>query len=226
MRAHRLCAPWLIAVGLTGCPDPTTDTLLRADAQSSTDMRVADAAPDADAAAPDAQPDATVVDAALFDAAPLDAAVDAVVDAQVDLGPPDPCAIGDVDPQIQIGLPGADPFLAWDTPAGLPLTQLAQGGAVTRFDLLALYTGEQAEGITVSITDRMTEQELAFGQSGPTRLPCRPGVGRALVDRAVDYAVEFVSADLIGRQVRLVVTLMTPEGPVFGAVDGVLEAAE
>ncbi|MGK0359751.1 MAG: hypothetical protein ACI9U2_002057 [Bradymonadia bacterium] len=227
-------ASWRVALALclAGCPDPASDALLRPDARPLSEMGAPDP-PDAtpldaffDATQRDAFLNATPDGAVPGGAVPEDATPDVAADADIDAALPDPCALGEVDAHVRIGPAGGDPFRPWASPTALPLAQLAQGGAVTRFDLLVLGADAQADGITVSIIDRVTAQELAFGQSGPTRLPCRAGVGRALVNRAVDYSVDFASADLLGREVRLIVTITTPDGALFGAVDGVLEAAQ
>lgn len=158
-----------------------------------------------------------------LDATPIDAALDAA--PVVDAAPYDPCVASEQRPHLALGPSGGGAFEGWTDDAEIPLIRLAQGGSVTRFDLLAVDVDAAAEGLTVTVVDLDTEQELAFGETRALELPCRPGVGRLLVDRSIDYVADFAATDLIGRRVRIVATLHTAAGDVFGGAEGVLEAA-
>lgn len=183
-------------------PPPTVD--MHRDATTPRDAERPDAGTDA---APDASPDASVQDAAL------------------DAAPPDPCVASDRRPHLELGPGGAGDFVAWEADAGVPLIRLAQGGSVTRFDLLAVDVDAPAEGLTVQVVDLDADQEIAFGESGALMLPCRPGVGRLLVDRTIDYSADLAADALLGRRVRIIATLHTAAGAVFGGAEGVLEPA-
>lgn len=213
---------WLLLC--VGCPEPATHGPIATPSPARIDMAPMDDRPDMPAI--DAMPiDAMPADVGLLDAMPVD---QSQLDAQVvDAAPVyDPCTTSEQRPHLELGPANGDAFVAWEIDDALPLIRLAQGGSVTRFDLLAVDVDAAAEGLSVRIVDLDDEQELAFGEAGALELPCRPGVGRLLVNQTIDYRADFAAADLLGRRVRIIVTLHTPTGDVFGGAEGILEAAQ